>query len=686
MADTHRLEASAWSNVLATLPPALRVKSGDSLVTETLDAAGVDARGRQKASPPNPMNGPVFVEGAEPGDALRVEIVRVEPVRGGGWTRAALSANVVDPEAVRDLPPRDRVEWLIDRDAGTVRLEAPEPGLAGLVLPLAPMIGCFGVAPAHGQAISTASSGRNGGNMDWRGFVAGCVVSFPVFVPGALFFLGDCHAVQGDGEIVGTGVETCCEVAVRLTVEKGRAIGWPRGESERADLHRRQCAAAGSGLAACDHRDGGLADGGLWAHGRRGGASPRAGGPLRGRQRVQSGLYHGVQRREAVAAARELGPCDRSSPARRLGGAGRACRDRALALFLDFDTSRIVGTCSNPKPCRPSQPCRRRPGCASCGTWSLPVPRGWPPALVAERVEVSASNVSFHLKELERAGLVRALAGTGARSSMAPTMPASPAWSASCWRTAAPAIPKSACRPPTAAACCASPENLMITHGPYNVLFLCTGNSARSILAEAILDREGRGRFRGFSAGSHPKGEVHPYALDLLKRLNHDTAFARSKSWDEFAAPGAPRMDFVFTVCDQAAAEECPYWPGQPMTAHWGVPDPAAAEGNEAEKRLAFSEAYRMLRNRISIFVNLPLASHGRAGPAGAAERDRPRPDARRGRMTPDPARRLAAEALGRACWWPPSSAPASWPTSFRRTAALRCSATRSRPVRSSSC
>ena len=123
-----------------------------------------------------------------------------------------------------------------------------------------------------------------------------------------------------------------------------------------------------------------------------------------------------------------------------------------------------------------------------------------------------------------------------------------------------------------------------MTQRTYNVLFLCTGNSARSILAEAILNREGRGRFRGFSAGSHPKGEVHPYAIDLLERLNHDTAFARSKSWDEFAAPGAPRMDFVFTVCDQAAAEECPYWPGQPMTAHWGLPDPAAAEGNEAEK------------------------------------------------------------------------------------------------------
>ena len=141
----------------------------------------------------------------------------------------------------------------------------------------------------------------------------------------------------------------------------------------------------------------------------------------------------------------------------------------------------------------------------------------------------------------------------------------------------------------------------------YNVLFLCTGNSARSILAEAIVNREGAGRFRGFSAGSFPKGDVHPYALDLLRRLNHDTSFARSKSWDEFAGPDAPKMDFVFTVCDQAASEPCPFWPGQPMTAHWGLPDPAAATGSEAERRLAFSETYRMLRNRISIFVNLPI-------------------------------------------------------------------------------
>lgn len=143
----------------------------------------------------------------------------------------------------------------------------------------------------------------------------------------------------------------------------------------------------------------------------------------------------------------------------------------------------------------------------------------------------------------------------------------------------------------------------------FNVLFLCTGNSARSILAEAILNREGQGRFRGFSAGSHPKGAVHPYSLQLLKTMNHDTSFARSKSWEEFAAPEAPKMDFVFTVCDDAANEACPVWPGQPMTAHWGVPDPAAVEGTEAEKHFAFADTYRMLSNRISIFVNLPMTS-----------------------------------------------------------------------------
>jgi arsenate reductase len=143
----------------------------------------------------------------------------------------------------------------------------------------------------------------------------------------------------------------------------------------------------------------------------------------------------------------------------------------------------------------------------------------------------------------------------------------------------------------------------------YNVLFLCTGNSARSIMAEAILNRLGQGRFRAFSAGSRPKLQVHPYTIDLLKNLNHDVSRLRSKSWLEFSATGAPRLDFVFTVCDDAAAETCPVWPGQPMTTHWGIPDPAAAEGNEAEKRFAFADAYRMLSNRIGIFVSLLIRS-----------------------------------------------------------------------------
>ena len=143
----------------------------------------------------------------------------------------------------------------------------------------------------------------------------------------------------------------------------------------------------------------------------------------------------------------------------------------------------------------------------------------------------------------------------------------------------------------------------------YNILFLCTGNSARSIIAEAIMNRLGQGRFKAYSAGSTPTGTVHPFTLELLERSNFKTDFARSKAWDEFAEPGAPDLDFVFTVCDNAAGETCPVWPGQPMTAHWGVPDPVAATGTQAERRLAFSEAYRMLYARISIFVSLPLGS-----------------------------------------------------------------------------
>ena len=142
----------------------------------------------------------------------------------------------------------------------------------------------------------------------------------------------------------------------------------------------------------------------------------------------------------------------------------------------------------------------------------------------------------------------------------------------------------------------------------YNVLFLCTGNSARSIMAEAILNRAGQGNFRAFSAGSQPKGSVHPYTLDLLRKLHYDVSNVRSKNWLEFSQAGAPPLDFVFTVCDNAASEVCPVWPGQPMTAHWGMPDPAAATGNEAEVRFAFADTLRMLTNRINIFVSLPLA------------------------------------------------------------------------------
>jgi arsenate reductase (thioredoxin) len=143
----------------------------------------------------------------------------------------------------------------------------------------------------------------------------------------------------------------------------------------------------------------------------------------------------------------------------------------------------------------------------------------------------------------------------------------------------------------------------------YNVLFLCTGNSARSVFGEAIMNKAGGGRFMAYSAGSQPAGSVHPFARELLQKLDHPVSTFRSKSWDEFALPGAPALDFVFTVCDDAAAETCPVWPGQPMSAHWGVPDPVKAQGNEAEKRLAFAEAYRMLNNRISAFISLPLSS-----------------------------------------------------------------------------
>lgn len=149
---------------------------------------------------------------------------------------------------------------------------------------------------------------------------------------------------------------------------------------------------------------------------------------------------------------------------------------------------------------------------------------------------------------------------------------------------------------------------MITTSAPLNVLFLCTHNSARSVIAEAVINRLGKGAFRGFSAGSMPSGRVHPYALDLLRRLDYPTDDLRSKSWEEFAQHDAPKMDFIFTVCDNAANEACPVWPGQPMSAHWGLPDPSVAEGNESERRLAFADTHRMLSQRISVFTSLPIS------------------------------------------------------------------------------
>ncbi len=154
---------------------------------------------------------------------------------------------------------------------------------------------------------------------------------------------------------------------------------------------------------------------------------------------------------------------------------------------------------------------------------------------------------------------------------------------------------------------------VVMSEPAYNVLFICTGNSARSIMAEAILNREGKGRFRAFSAGSHPRGRINPHAAAFLTDLGYDVSELRSKSWEKLAGPDAPQMDFIFTVCDDAAGEECPVWPGHPATAHWGVPDPAAVTGTPAEVQFAFDDAYRMLATRIGTFINLPMDKLDRA-------------------------------------------------------------------------
>jgi acetamidase/formamidase len=228
----HRFDPTTWQNTFGRHEPVLCIAPGDTVVTTTVDARGVDASGKEVASRPNPQTGPFFIEGAEPGDALVVRFDRIATNRSTGWTSTCLAPNVVDPEFVPSMPDTPRVDWDIDTDAGTVRPSEPMPGLERLAVPLRPMLGSFGVAPKDGQAISTFTSAEHGGNMDYRGFREGVTVYLPVFVEGALFHVGDGHAVQGDGEINGTGVETSMDVEFTVDLRKGWTIGWPRGEDE----------------------------------------------------------------------------------------------------------------------------------------------------------------------------------------------------------------------------------------------------------------------------------------------------------------------------------------------------------------------------------------------------------------------------------------------------------------------
>jgi amidase len=229
---TYHFEPTHYHLTFGPHPPVLRVADGDTLVTTTIDAWGYDAQGQQVAGRGNPLTGPFYVEHAEPGDTLAVTLDSLYPNRATGFTAAAVSAQVVDPDAARSLPERERADWHIDLEAGTVRLVEPPTRLGPLTLPLAPMLGCLGVAPRQGQTISASTSAEHGGNMDYRGLVAGVTVYLPVFEPGGLLFVGDGHAVQGDGEIVGNGVEVSFDVRLTLRLLKGKSIGWPCGENE----------------------------------------------------------------------------------------------------------------------------------------------------------------------------------------------------------------------------------------------------------------------------------------------------------------------------------------------------------------------------------------------------------------------------------------------------------------------
>ena len=234
-AETHRFVPERYYNTFSFAhPPALRIKPGDRVVTKTIDASGTDWEGRTVASGPNPQTGPFYIEGAEPGDVLVVRIERIETNRATAWSSSLLAPYTVDPATLAGRTDREarRVTWRIDKQQGIARLEAADMQPAAIQLPLRPMLGCVGVAPARKEAISTSSPGAFGGNMDYAGLNAGVTVMLPVNEPGALLFIGDGHARQGEGEVSGTGLETSMDVEFSVDLIKKKPAAWPRLESE----------------------------------------------------------------------------------------------------------------------------------------------------------------------------------------------------------------------------------------------------------------------------------------------------------------------------------------------------------------------------------------------------------------------------------------------------------------------
>lgn len=231
---THHFEPHHYHNTLGSHEPVLHIAPGDTVITTTVDAMGKDSRNQKVTVGPNPQTGPFYVENTAPGDTLVLRLDQLTPSREQGESDSLLAPNVVDPEYVPRFTwasEREDVIWRVDHEAGTVALAVPEDRLGHFTLPLTPMLGCFGVAPYSGQAISAMTSGQHGGNMDYRGFVSGITVYFPVFMPGALLSLGDGHARQGDGEITGSGVEISFAVQFTVDVIKGKQIRWPHGEN-----------------------------------------------------------------------------------------------------------------------------------------------------------------------------------------------------------------------------------------------------------------------------------------------------------------------------------------------------------------------------------------------------------------------------------------------------------------------